>query len=342
MGLDPGLADQPVMDGPAHPDHAAARQGASTCASCGRVQRRDGAHCELCGTPLRRHEPPPALPATPGADASQGSGWSAPPLPSPERSAPIGHGRPSSVLSAPREDPAERARRARSRAIQFLLLGLPLAGLFTVTPIVRFMGWFLSSLFHESGHALAGWFMGHPTIPKISLEGHAMASHGEAMWVVRAAVIAGTVALLRTQLSGARLRAVLTVIGALYAALILTPLGEVLFLTSGHMGELAMAAVCLWRAATEDACHHDAERAAYATLGWYLAIDNVVLSFGLAFSESARATYATSGSFGLTNDYLRLAQEHLGTGVAPVGALTGVMALAVVACAILAGLRAAR
>ena len=73
----------------------------------------------------------------------------------------------------------------------------------------------------------------------------------------------------------------------------------------------------------------NAERAAYAMLGWTLCGDNIVLSFGLAFNPVTRAEYAANGSFGLTNDYLRLANEHLGISLGSVGFLMGAVALAV-------------
>lgn len=287
--------------------------------------------CQMCGAPLASEPqltPLPPLPAASNHEAPPALGGG------PQGANPV-----SPLVEQAARFRAEREARAPSRALQFLLIGMPLAALFAVAPFVQFMGWFLSSLFHESGHCVAGWLMGQPTIPKISLEGHAMASAGEPMWVVRIAVVAGLVSLARMRWSGRPLAIALGALGIAYPLLLFTALGDVLFLAGGHLGELAMAAVCLWRAATEDACHHDGERAAYAMLGWYLIGDNVKLSFGLAFSESARQAYAANGSFGLTNDYIRIATEHLGTGVGTVGLISGMAALVVALAAITAGLK---
>ena len=74
--------------------------------------------------------------------------------------------------------------------------------------------------------------------------------------------------------------------------------------------------------AADDAWNsRDPERVAYATLGWFLVAGNVWLSGGLLFSEEVRAWYRVSGSFGLTNDYIRLARDVMGVGLGMVAFL---------------------
>ncbi|MEO1700292.1 MAG: hypothetical protein AAFU73_23600 [Planctomycetota bacterium] len=351
------------------------------CAECGRVQRRAGTHCEMCGALLGGVEAPGAptprasIPLPPAHAPAAGTAGlpEAPefrrPAPPPARSygelppEPRAEDRPLPVLPLERPAPGRRApippppapepapahfglgepileRRSRN-AVQFLLLGVPLAAAFTLTPLVRFMGWFIASLVHELGHTLAGWFMGCPSWPAISLSGEAMARHGEPLWAVRIAILALCVYGIRQVLAGGAQIAAFAGLALVYAALIFTPLGEMLFLASGQGLEVVGACVCLWRAATAEACKHDAERAAYAMVGWFLAGRNLWLSFGLAFSESARAEYAGNGSFGLTNDYIRLAGE-LGTSLGFVGLATGVLSVVAVAVTVPLALRATR
>ena len=99
---------------------------------------------------------------------------------------------------------------------------------------------------------------------------------------------------------------------------------EVGFLLSGHLGELTFAGIFLWRARTGEAVTHEAERPLYACLGWFLLVRNIVLTAGLTFTESARSLYMTTGSFGLTNDYIRVARDWLHM---PLQAVTGFMLL---------------
>ncbi|MEM9799110.1 MAG: hypothetical protein AAGA20_02225 [Planctomycetota bacterium] len=225
--------------------------------------------------------------------------------------------------------PLAPSRAQAGEAALYVGVGIPLALAFASIPFLCLMGWFLSSLFHEFGHTVFAWFTGHPSFPAISLAGHAAAVHGKPLLLVRLVVVAAVVALAVRLLSGAQRVAVIGVFLASYGLLVGTSLVEIGFLVSGHLGELIAASLCLWRAADGENCHSNAERAAYAMLGWYLIGDNLALSFGLAFRPEARAEYAASGSFGLTNDYLRLATEHVGLTLAQVGFLMGLVALAV-------------
>ena len=74
-------------------------------------------------------------------------------------------------------------------------------------------------------------------------------------------------------------------------------------------------------------------------LGWYFVGKNAVLAAGLLFSDQARATYDSNGSFGLENDYIRLARDVLHV---PLSAVAGGMLLAAgaaVVAAVLLGRR---
>jgi hypothetical protein len=104
---------------------------------------------------------------------------------------------------------------------------------------------------------------------------------------------------------------------------------DVLHLLAGHAGELAFATLALWKALDGGFTDSKAERALYSTVGWFLLGKNAVLCWGLMRSEAARADYMTSGSFGFTNDYLRLAEDHLFWRLESVALLMLVATLAV-------------
>jgi hypothetical protein len=197
----------------------------------------------------------------------------------------------------------------------YLLAGVVLAPVLTLTPVLRYMGWFLASLVHEAGHCAVAWAMGCPAIPAIRLDGHAAAVHGPQSLLVAAAVWAGLLWL------AWRLRArrgwflAATAAAALHPVLALTGAREAAFLLGGHLGELAFATVFLWRAWTGGFTSSRAERGLYAVLGCFLVGRNARLCGGIAWSESAKAAYATNGSFGMENDYARLAGEVLSTSV---------------------------
>ena len=46
-------------------------------------------------------------------------------------------------------------------------MGALLAPVFSLTPILQYMGWFLGSLCHEIGHSVVAWVFGMPAFPAI-------------------------------------------------------------------------------------------------------------------------------------------------------------------------------
>jgi hypothetical protein len=211
------------------------------------------------------------------------------------------------------------------------LVGLALAAALLWVPALRFMGWLLGSLFHETGHVAFAWFVGCPAFPAISLTGHAAAFHQEQQGAVLLLVGGGLVGLAVQAARSGRLRGL--AFGALAAwvpAAFLTPVREVGFLLSGHLGELAFAGVFLWRARTGRAIETEGERPLYAALGAYLVARNALLCFGLAFVPAARDAYRSNGSFGLENDYVRVAGDWLHVPLPVVAVFMLVLSLAVV------------
>ena len=274
------------------------------CPECGR-DHDGGQLCELCGHLFQVNDAPIRREASFGSASSE-------PLVEPVS------------LEPPRE--------SETSPWIFLVLGFAAAPLFLVHHLTRFCAWFVSALVHEIGHSAVGWALGMPSIPAIRLDGHAMALHGPQLPFL-VVLIAALLAHVAWQLSARTQapvwkRAALAFVAATgYLGLAWSPLGEGLFLLGGHAGEAVFACVCLWRCLVGGWSSSHAERVLYAALGAYLIADNVVLGYGLAFDAGTRATYATNGSFGLTNDYLRLARE-LGLSIEALGLLSAAAFLA--------------
>jgi hypothetical protein len=312
---------------------------AVACPVCG-APDEGGATCRACGLLLRRRGPPEPVPPTgarAGEDPVGGLALSWSPSTSPA-------GRPEARAEArPAPPPAWGGVPARTedRAWPYLAIGAVLAPVLTTTPLLRYVGWFLASLVHETGHCLAAWFVGCPAFPAIRLDGHAAAVHGPQSIPLFALVWAGLAAVAwRVRESRAALVSMVAVL-ALHPLLALTRGREGLFLVSGHLGELGFATVFLWRAWTGGFTASRVERGLYAVLGWFLVGRNAWLSAGLAWSDQAKATYASNGSFGLENDYVRLAREVVGgsTEAVAVGMLLVAVATPFVAWSIAAARR---
>jgi hypothetical protein len=243
---------------------------------------------------------------------------------------------PSTGVRLVPRDGAERS------AWAFLAVGLALAPVLTFTPLLRYVGWFLASLTHETGHAAISWALGCPAVPAIRLDGHAAAVHREQQVLLCALAMGGLAALAwQARRDRARL-ALFAALVAVYPVLAFTEAREALFLAGGHLGELAFAGVFLAMAARGGVTGGPAERACHATVGWYLVGRNVWLAGGLAWSESARSAYGENGSFGLENDFVRLSRDVFGVPLPTVGVALLVVAVAAAGGAIGLGLRRAR
>jgi hypothetical protein len=213
-------------------------------------------------------------------------------------------------------------------------IGLATAPVFGLTPILQYMGWFLASLVHEMGHAAIAWLCGMPSIPAISLAGHAAAVHQEQSKFLVALIALGLCAAAWKFLAGHWRFVAIGLVLVVYPAVALTGVKEFFFLVGGHGTELLFATLCLWKALDGGFTESRLERALYGTVGWYLLGKNAFMCIGLARSASARSEYQSNGSFGLTNDYIRLAEDVLNWRLESVAILMLVACILVLPAAI--------
>lgn len=289
------------------------------CSHCGAACKPGLSSCERCRLHLRvAHSPLPSRSAAPA--------------------------RAPAVFPSEPKQPAQYDSEQRE-AWKYLGLGLLTAPIFGLTPLLSYMGWFLASLVHEMGHASFAWLCGMPAAPAISLTGHAAAFHSEQQPILVLAIWALLLGASYHYLRGPWRIGVCIAVACVYPAIAWTPAKELLHLLAGHGAELVFSAWCLWKTLDGGFTHSRLERALYGTVGWYLLGKNVALCWGLMTSAQARGEYASNGSFGLTNDYLRAANDVLGWSLGSVSFGMLLMCLLVLPVAILAwrvtqGLRA--
>lgn len=236
--------------------------------------------------------------------------------------------------SAPTTYPDRTATEAQARAQAaqpwiYLGIGALTAPIFALTPLLGFMGWFLRSLVHEMGHCAVAWFFGMAAIPAISLEGHAAAIHSEPSRFFAVLVWAALVAAAWHWLQGRARWVAMGVVAVLYPALAFTQARDVLQVLAGHGAELAFATICLWKALDGGFTESRLERGLYGTVGWYLLGSNAILCFGLVASPASRQAYSENGSFGLTNDMIRVADDLLDWTLPSVAILVLIASIAV-------------
>jgi len=151
-----------------------------------------------------------------------------------------------------------------------------------------------------------------PASPAISIDGHAAAVHGEQQLFLLALVALGLAAAAWRFLEGPARWIGLAAALVVHPLLALTGGKDLLHLLAGHGAEILFAILCLWKALDGGFTESRLERALYGTVGWFLVGKNAWLAFGLMTSADARALYNENGSFGFTNDYLRVAHEVVG------------------------------
>ncbi|MHC4512130.1 MAG: hypothetical protein ACYTKC_15040 [Planctomycetota bacterium] len=180
---------------------------------------------------------------------------------------------------------------------------------------------FIATLAHEMGHATIATFFGAPSFPAISLDGQAAAFHRSQV-IGLAIVIWAFMGYWAYYFRHNR-----PVLIALVTAMVLYPLfaftegWRLLFFLGGHGTELAFAGICFFRAWTGGFTASTAERTAYATCGWFCFCTNLMFHLKLMSSRGFQIRYASGGSFGLTNDYIRVATDILGCSVSTVALL---------------------
>jgi len=167
-------------------------------------------------------------------------------------------------------------------------------------------------LAHEMGHSVAGILAGIPTFPAIRLDGHAMAMSGEQSFPLLCMVWGGLgygVWFLRDRPVFSIPLAGLLLFSPIVAY---TDLTDPWILVMGHGGELVFAILCFVRVLTGCSfTRGEVERVLYSVMAWYLLAKNTLLFWGIAFRADALIDYYSSGSFGLRNDFDRLANDHL-------------------------------
>jgi len=104
----------------------------------------------------------------------------------------------------------------------------------------------------------------------------------------------------------------LVVVAIVQPALAFTYAKDLVFLLSGHGSALAFATLALWMTFDGGFTSSRPERALYVTVGSCLAGKNVFLCVGLMTRVGSRALDTSNGSFGMTNDYIRAAEDVFG------------------------------
>ncbi len=193
-----------------------------------------------------------------------------------------------------------------------VLIGGVLAALVLAFPFPRFVFSYMGILLHEFGHTVAAWLFGYPAIPAFNFaHGGGVTSIEDRQWPLMLLWLAGVCWLLWRYRHHRPAWPLLALPTALYLALAVTRVHEIVITFMGHGMELTIAGVFLYRALSGSAVRHAIERPLYAFLGLFLIVGEMGFAWGLATNRTKQIEYGIELS-GIPNDWLRIA-DRLGT-----------------------------
>lgn len=196
--------------------------------------------------------------------------------------------------------------------LKILAIGGAIAATSLVIPFVRNTFATLMILVHEMGHCLFNWLFGYPSAPAFDFMyggGLAIAlSRSSLLLVVWYTLLAVAIYRFRHNLGAVILLLVLAVV---HAALAFTSGHEVLILFMGHGTELLIAGLFLYRAVSGRSIVHRIERPLYAAVGFFIVFKDLVFSYRLISSPTARMEYEQAKGGGHWMDFSRIAEEYL-------------------------------
>jgi hypothetical protein len=167
-------------------------------------------------------------------------------------------------------------------------------------------------LLHEFGHTVAAWMFGYPAIPAFNFaHGGGVTSIENRQWAIMLGWLAAVGWLLWRYRNHRPAWPLLAIPTAIYLALAVTRVHEIVITFMGHGMELTIAGVFLYRALSGSAVKHEIEKPLYAFLGLFLVLGEMRFAWGLANSREKQIEYGIELS-GIPNDWLRIA-DRLGT-----------------------------
>jgi hypothetical protein len=185
-------------------------------------------------------------------------------------------------------------------------IGLGLAVVVSVVPLLAYIVDFLRIIIHESGHTLAAWLFGYPAIPVLRPGGavSALLSRQPLLVLVVLALLGRLVyRAYRTK----RHRTAITIGVSFYLLLTMTELKFVVIAAMGHGAELMVASLFLYRALSGRSIQTRAERPLYATLAFVIYALDVRIALQLLLGSEP----GTESFDGPPHDLLRIADEYL-------------------------------
>ena len=228
--------------------------------------------------------------------------------------------RPSFVPAPVRVDVVEDGRLGRTE-LKILGFGLASAIVVYAIPFLRFVFSALVTLFHELGHAVASWLLGHPAIPAFDFVYGGGFTHMQNFKLpIAIAIAAGWGWLAWLVRKNVRTLSIVCALAALWLVAISSEWRRGLVVSSmGHGGEVLLAATFFYMAlANVGFKMPELERPAAAFAAFFVVIHTVHFAWRLRTDADYLASYREGKGGALMNDLESVALDlQIRTGLSP-------------------------
>ncbi|HET8796846.1 MAG TPA: hypothetical protein VFO89_04130, partial [Thermoanaerobaculia bacterium] len=174
-----------------------------------------------------------------------------------------------------------------------------------VLPFTRFVFSALVTLFHELGHAVAGWMLGHPSLPAFDLVYGGGFTHQGAFRLPVAILVAGLFAYVAyLNRENRKWLAIVIVVAIVWLVFVTREWRrELLIAAAGHLAELILAAVLLYKALTGRGWRNPSmERPLGAFAALFVQIHSMHFAWKLVNDPAFNAWYREGKGGALMND----------------------------------------
>lgn len=201
---------------------------------------------------------------------------------------------------------------------KILAFGLGSAIVVSAIPFTRFVFSAIITLFHEFGHAVAGWLMGHASIPAFDfVYGGGLTHYGSFRTSIAVAVACAFAYLLWLFRENKKS---LAIIGALFALWLLLVTREwrreIAMAAAGHVGEFILAGILFYKALAGVGWKHpEFERPLGAFVAFFVQIHSTLFAWRLVRDAEYLEWYRRGKGGALMNDLETVALNiHIWTG----------------------------
>lgn len=217
----------------------------------------------------------------------------------------------------------ERVADGRIGATELKILGFGLVAAIVVyaLPFTRFVFSALVTLFHEFGHAVAGWLFGYVSLPAFDfVYGGGLTHHGPFRASIAIAIGCAFAYLGWLFRENRKSAALIAAIGVAWLLIVISPWRrELAFAAAGHLSEFILAGILFYKALAGVGWRNPTfERPLGAFVAFFVQIHSTLFAWRLGHDPEFLAWYREGKGGALMNDLESIALDiQIRTGYAP-------------------------